>query len=84
VKGVALKSVGLGLYWIGVVATLVVDLFSLLLLAGQEGIGWALAAFIFIPAQLFVPFYVGTWHLALGAIAISFVGYILAKERLSQ
>lgn len=79
-----MKTVGLGLYWIGVVATLIVDLFSLLLLADQEGIGWALAAFIFIPAQLFVPFYVGTWHLALGTIAISFVGYVLAKERLSQ
>jgi hypothetical protein len=83
-RGVVVKTVGFGLYWIGVIATLIVDFFSLLLLASQEGIGWAIAAFIFIPAQLFVPFYVGTWHLALGALLILFIGAALAKDRVSD
>jgi hypothetical protein len=83
-EGLKLKTLGMGLYWIGVIATLIVDFFSLSLLASQEGIGWAIAAFLFIPAQLFVPFYVGTWHLALVAIIILLVGYVLSREQLAK
>ena len=79
-----LETLGIGLYWIGVIATLIVDFFSLSLLARQEGIGWAIAAFVFIPAQLFVPFYVGTWHLTLVAMIILPVGYALSRGQLAK
>jgi hypothetical protein len=55
----------------------ILDIFSLILLAGTYGIGWAFAAFFLVPAQLFVPFLVGTWLPMLVLMAILFLGLFL-------
>jgi hypothetical protein len=53
------------------------DMYSLTLLAGSYGIGWAFAAFLIVPAQALVPFLVGTWIPALILIVTTFLGFAL-------
>lgn len=57
------------------------DMFSLVLLAGTYGIGWAFISFFVVPAQLFVPFLVGTWIPMLALMAIVFVGVLLDSRK---
>jgi len=57
------------------------DMFSLVLLAGIYGIGWAFVAFFVVPAQLFVPFLVGTWLPMLVLMAILFLGLFLDSRK---
>lgn len=57
------------------------DMYSLALLAGTYGIGWALISFLIIPAQLLVPFLVGTWLPMLVLMAIAFAGVLLDSRK---
>jgi hypothetical protein len=57
------------------------DMFSLVLLAGMYGIGWAFISFFFVPAQLFVPFLVGTWLPMLVLMAFLFLGIFLDSRK---
>jgi hypothetical protein len=57
------------------------DMFSLVLLAGMYGIGWAFVAFFVVPAQLFVPFLVGTWLPMLALMAILLLGLFLDSRK---
>ncbi len=59
----------------------ILDMFSLLLLAGTYGIGWAFISFFIIPAQVFVPFLVGTWMPMLVLMAIAFTGIFLDSRK---
>lgn len=53
------------------------DIYSLVLLAGIYGIGWAFFSFFVIPAQILVPFFVGTWIPMLVLMALAFAGVAL-------
>jgi hypothetical protein len=57
------------------------DMFSLVLLAGTYGLGWALISFFIVPAQLFVPFLVGTWAPMLVLMAFAFLGLLLDSRK---
>jgi hypothetical protein len=57
------------------------DMFSLVLLAGTYGIGWAFIAFFVVPAQILVPFLVGTWLPMLVLIALGFLGFMLDSRK---
>ncbi len=57
------------------------DMFSLVLLAGMYGVGWAFVAFFVVPAQLLVPFLVGTWLPMLALMAILFLGFFLDSRK---
>jgi hypothetical protein len=57
------------------------DMYSLVLLAGNYGIGWAFISFFIIPAQFFVPFLVGTWMPMLVLMAIVFAGIFLDSRK---
>ena len=59
---------------------LMLDLLSLFLLAGMHGIAWAVVAFFAVPAQLLVPFFVGTWIPMLILVAIGFLGFFLESQ----
>jgi hypothetical protein len=63
---------------------LILDLISLLLLAGVHGITWAVVAFFAVPAQFLVPFFVGTWVPMLILIAIGFLGFVLDSQTESK
>ena len=60
---------------------LILDMYSLLLLAGIYGIGWAFISFFIVPAQVFVPFLVGTWIPMLALMAIAFAGVLLDSRK---
>ena len=55
----------------------ILDMFSLVLVAGLYGVGWAFISFFVVPAQLLVPFLVGTWIPMLILMAIAFFGIFL-------
>jgi len=55
----------------------ILDIFSLVLLAGTYGLGWAFVSLFVVPSQLFVPFLVGTWIPMLILIATGFFGFYL-------
>ena len=57
------------------------DMYSLVLVAGIYGIGWAFVAFIAVPAQLLVPFLVGTWSPMLVLMAVLFFGIFLDSRK---
>ena len=57
------------------------DMFSLVLVAGMYGVGWAFVAFIVVPAQLLVPFLVGTWLPMLVLMAVLFFGIFLDSRK---
>jgi len=57
------------------------DMYSLVLLAGTYGIGWAFISFFVVPAQVFVPLLVGTWMPMLVLMAIVFVGVLLDSRK---
>lgn len=57
------------------------DMLSLVLLAGMYGIGWAFISFFVLPAQLLVPFLVGTWIPMLALMAFVFVGVFLDSRK---
>lgn len=57
------------------------DLYSLALLAGVHGLGWALVSFFIVPAQILVPFIVGTWIPMLVLMAIAFLGVLLDSQK---
>lgn len=59
----------------------ILDMYSLLLLAGIYGIGWAFISFFIVPAQVFVPFLVGTWIPMLVLMAIAFAGVLLDSRK---
>lgn len=57
------------------------DMYSLVLLAATYGIGWAFISFFVVPAQVFVPFLVGTWMPMLVLVAILFAGILLDSRK---
>ena len=57
------------------------DIYSLMLLAGTYGMGWAFISFFVVPAQVFVPFLVGTWIPMLVLMAIAFAGVLLDSRK---
>ena len=57
------------------------DMYSLVLLAGTYGIGWAFISFFVVPAQVLVPFLVGTWMPMLVLMAIVFAGVLLDSRK---
>ena len=57
------------------------DMYSLVLLAGIYGIGWAFISFFVVPAQVIVPFLVGTWMPMLVLTAIVFAGVLLDSRK---
>jgi hypothetical protein len=59
----------------------ILDMFSLVLLAGSYGLGWALFSFFVIPAQILVPFIVGTWLPMLILMVIAFAGVLLDSRK---
>jgi len=59
----------------------ILDLYSLVLLAGTYGIGWAFIAFFIVPAQVIVPFLVGTWMPMLVLLALAFAGVMLDSRK---
>jgi hypothetical protein len=59
----------------------ILDMYSLLLLAGTYGIGWAFISFFVVPAQLFVPFLVGTWIPMLVLMALALAGVLLDSRK---
>jgi hypothetical protein len=59
----------------------ILDMLSLVLLAGMYGIGWAFIAFFVVPAQILVPFLVGTWGPMLILMAVGFLGFILDSRK---
>ena len=59
----------------------ILDMLSLYQLNLLYGVGWAFAAFFIVPAQIFVPFLVGTWVPMIILAAIFFFGgYIATLE----
>jgi hypothetical protein len=62
----------------------ILDMLSLYQLNLMYGIGWAFAAFLIVPAHLFVPFIVGTWIPMLLLIGVFFFGSYLANKKSSQ
>ena len=62
----------------------ILDMFSLVLLAGLYGIGWAFVSLFVVPSQLFVPFLVGTWMPMLILMAIAFFGIFLDFRKSSS
>jgi len=62
----------------------ILDMFSLVLVAGLYGVGWAFVSFFVVPAQLFVPFLVGTWMPMLILMAIAFFGLFLDSRKSSS
>jgi hypothetical protein len=69
------------LVYVSMFLLFILDMFSLVLLAGIYGIGWAFVAFFIVPAQLLVPFLVGTWAPMLALIAMAFLGFILDSRK---
>jgi len=59
----------------------ILDMYSLVLLAGTYGIGWAFISFFVVPAQLFVPFLVGTWIPMLVLMALALAGVLLDSRK---
>lgn len=59
------------------IALFLVDMYSLFLLSLKYGLLWAVAAFLFVPAQVFVPFLVGTWLIAIVLVITTFIGFAL-------
>ena len=62
----------------------ILDMYSLVLVAGFYGVGWAFVSFFIVPAQLFVPFLVGTWMPMLILMAIAFFGIFLDSQKSSS
>ena len=62
----------------------ILDMFSLVLVAGLYGVGWAFVSFFVVPAQLFVPFLVGTWMPMLILMVIAFFGIFLDSRKSSS
>jgi len=62
----------------------ILDMFSLFLVAGLYGVGWAFVSFFVVPAQLLVPFLVGTWVPMLILMAIAFFGIFLDSRKSSS
>ena len=69
------------LVYVSMFLLFLLDMFSLVLLAGMYGVGWALVAFFAVPAQLLVPFLVGTWLPMLVLIAVGFLGFMLDSRK---
>jgi hypothetical protein len=63
------------------VALFIVDMLSLYLLNLEHGLIWAVVAFFVIPLQVFVPFLVGTWHIALLLTGVFFLGVFLDDRK---
>jgi hypothetical protein len=59
----------------------VLDMLSLYQLNLMYGIFWAVAAFFIVPAQIFVPFIVGTWFPMLVLAGLFFFGSYLANKK---
>ena len=59
------------------IALFIVDMLSLYALNLEHGLIWAVVAFFVIPLQIFVPFLVGTWHIALLLMGVFFLGAFL-------
>lgn len=58
-------------------ALFVVDMLSLYLLNLEHGLIWVVVAFFVIPLQVFVPFLVGTWQIAILLTGVLFLGVFL-------
>jgi hypothetical protein len=69
------------LVYVSMFLLFLLDMFSLVLLAGMYGVGWAFVAFFVVPAQLLVPFLVGTWLPMLVLIAVGFLGFMLDSRK---
>jgi hypothetical protein len=63
------------------VALFIVDLLSLYAFNLEYGLSAALAAFFIVPAQFFVPFFVGTWPIALALTALFFIGLLIDSRK---
>lgn len=79
IKGEVMKMLlrGFG-YLIGfasAISLFLLDMWSLILLASEYGLLWAFVAFFVIPAQVFVPFLVGTWIPAIALTITTFLGF---------
>jgi hypothetical protein len=61
-------------------AFFILDLYSLVLLAEKYGLLSALIAFIIVPAQILVPFLVGTWIPMLLLLIIGFGGFVVSDS----
>ena len=62
----------------------ILDMLSLYLLNLMYGIGVAFAAFLIVPAQIFVPFIVGTWAPMLVLTGVFFFGAYLETKKSNQ
>ena len=75
---------GKAITYIAMFLLFILDMFSLVLLAGMYGIGWAFISFFVVPAQLLVPFLVGTWMPMLVLMALTFFGMYLESRSSNQ
>jgi len=69
------------LMFISGVLFFILDMLSLYLLNLMYGIGVAFAAFFIVPAQIFVPFVVGTWLPMLILAGVFFFGAFLDSKK---
>jgi hypothetical protein len=69
------------LVYVSLFLLFILDMLSLVLLGGIYGIGWAFVAFFVVPAQLLVPFLVGTWMPMLALMALAFLGFFLDSRK---
>ena len=69
------RAVGYLIGLASAVSLFLLDMWSLVLLASEYGLFWAFAAFFVVPAQIFVPFLVGTWLPAIILTVTTFVGF---------
>ena len=67
--------------YIAIFLLFILDMFSLVLLAGVYGLGWAFVSLFVVPSQLFVPFLVGTWLPMLVLFALAFFGIFLDSRK---
>jgi hypothetical protein len=74
---ILLRGIGFLIGIASAVLLFLVDMWSLVLLAADYGIMWAFIAFVVVPAQIFVPFLVGTWIPALALTATTFLGFAI-------
>jgi hypothetical protein len=63
------------------IALFIVDMLSLYALNLEHGLIWAVVAFFVIPLQIFVPFLVGTWPIALLLTGVFFLGAFLDDKK---
>jgi hypothetical protein len=69
------RGVGYLVGFASAISLFLLDMWSLVLLASEYGLIWAIAAFFMVPAQIFVPFLVGTWLPAIILAITTFVGF---------